>query len=305
MFLTFSASSLAAAAVAIGSAGIFYFIKRLNERRRFYQDNDLPKPPHDWFWGHAKIVGEYGKKITGDYMQAAWSQMKYDFKLPEVFYLDMWPFGPEFIMCTGPDATAFPTTTNVFAQADVVTNFFAQSVGTTFIEATNGPLWRELHQMMAPGLTPSATKTYHDAIIDEAKRLHDQVHQYTVSGEIADMTAELGRYPFAVIWHVLFGEKASTSELYDITKRLADITQAVPKLNPITNLFEKREKAIIVRRLEAEIDKITRARFTEMKALKVLPTRTTATCLLDRMLLGYVQSGQDIDDRLMTLISAK
>ncbi|KAK4446673.1 cytochrome P450 [Podospora aff. communis PSN243] len=303
MFIPLSASSVAAIAVAIASAGILYFFKRLSEQRRFYQDNDLPKPPHDWLWGHAKLVGEYGKKITGDYMQAPWAQMKYDFKLPEVFYLDMWPFGPEFILCTGPDATAIPTTTNVFDQAEIVTQFFGQSVGTTFIEATNGPLWKELHQMMAPGLTPSATKTYHHAILDEAKRLHDRVHRYTESGEIADMTYELGRYPFAVIWHVLFGEQASTPELYEITKRLADISQAVPRtFNPITNYLEKRERAAIARRLEVEIGKIARARFAQMKTLKVLPTRTTATCLLDRMLLNHVQNNLPLDDRLMRLI---
>ncbi|KAK0618904.1 cytochrome P450 [Immersiella caudata] len=304
MFLPVGASSLAAIAVAVASIGIVYFVKRLNERRRFYHDNDVPKPPHDWFWGHAKVVGEYTAKITGDYMQAAWTQMKYDFKLPEVFYLDMWPFGPEFIMCTGPDATAFPTTTNSFAQADVVTDFFTQSIGAgTFMESTNGPLWKELHQMMAPGLTPSATKTYHDAILDEAQRLHDRVRRFTASGEVVDMSAELGRYPFAVIWHVMFGEKASSPELYEITRRLADISTAVPRLNPMTRFLEKREQAVIVKRLEVEIDKITRARFTEMKALKALPTRTTATSILDRMLLGHVQSGQDLDNRLTTLIS--
>ncbi|KAK4182778.1 cytochrome P450 [Podospora australis] len=298
-----SAAVIAAVVVAVFSSGIVYFIRRLNEQRRFYRDNDVPKPPHDWLWGHAKIVGEYGKKITGDYMQAAWAQMKYDHKLPEVFYLDLWPFGPEFIICSGPDAMALPTTANSYAQADIVTKFFGQSVGTTFIEATNGPLWKELHQMLAPGLTPSATKTYHDPIFHEAKQLHDRIRSLAATEEVIDISAELGRFPFAVIWRVMFGE-TSTGHLYDDTKRLADISSSVPRtMNPIVLHSEKRERAAIVKRLEAEIGKITRTRFSELKADKSnLPTRTTATCLLDRMLLGHLQDGLPLDDRLMRLI---
>ncbi|KAK1753239.1 cytochrome P450 [Echria macrotheca] len=295
-------STVAALAVAAVSSALLYFLHRLNTQRKWYAENNVPRPPHDWLWGHAKLVGEYTQKITGDYMQAAWTQLKYDFQLPEIFYLDMWPFGPEFIMCTGPDATAIATTINVFPQADVVTRFFGRSIGETFIEATNLPLWKELHQMLAPGLTPSATKTYHGLILDQAKNLHDRLQAKARSGEVFDMSEELGRYPFAIIWKVFFGEDLVKTDLYDITKRLADISPAVPSVNPVKNYLQKRERAAIVARLDAEMDKLAGGRFDEMRATKTLPTRTTATCLLDRMLLGHVQSGQPLDERLMKLV---
>ncbi|KAK5652008.1 hypothetical protein OQA88_10911 [Cercophora sp. LCS_1] len=297
-------STIAALAVAAISFGVISFVRRLNAHRRWYSDHDVPQPPHDWFWGHAKVVGEYASRITGDYMQAAWSQMKYDFKLPEVYYLDMWPFGPEFIMCTGPEASAIATTTNVFPQADVVTNYFASaSIGETFIEATNGPLWKELHQMLAPGLTPAATKTYNDYILDAAKELHSRIQGLATSGEVTDIPAHLGRYPFSIIWRVFFGEEFKRPDLHDKTRRLADISPGVPQLNPVKKYLWKRERASITRVLEAEIEKSARARFEQLKAAKTLPTRTTATCLLDRMLLGQVQAGLPLDDRLMKLIS--
>lgn len=301
-----NSSTLAALAVAALGSGIIYFIRRLNEQRRWYSDHGVPRPPHDWLWGHAKLVGEYTSKITGSYMQAAWSQIKYDFKLPDVFYLDMWPFGPEFIMCTGPEAMALATTTNVYPQADVVSNYFdGVSIGATFIEASNGPIWKELHQMLAPGLTPSAIKTYHDFVLDEAQQLHDRVCDVASSGQVTDMAFQVGQYPFSIIWHVFFGEKFDKPELYPLTHRLADVSPSIPSLNPITRHLQNRERAAIVHRLEAEIRNITRRRFEQLKAMKTLPTRTTATCLLDRMLLGYVQEALPIDDRLMKLILEK
>jgi len=91
-------ASISAIALAALSSAILYFLRRLSEQRRFYT-NDLPKPPHDWFWGHAKLVGEYMSKITGDYIQAAWTEIKFDHKVPEVYYLDTWPFGPGSSSC--------------------------------------------------------------------------------------------------------------------------------------------------------------------------------------------------------------
>lgn len=251
-----------------------------------------------------------GERIgkNGEYIQAAWTQMKQDFDLPDVFYLDMWPVGPEFIVFAGPDAVALPTQTTAFPQAELVADYFAgTALGRNFIECTNGPLWKELHQMLAPGLTPTATKMYHHIILDEAKSLHDRFRRLAVSEAVADMNFQLGLYPFSIIWQVFFGEPANLgSGLYDDAKRWGEIAGAMRTVvNPITKWQERREMAAISKRLGAEIDRITRARFSKLQRLKSLPTRANASCLLDRMLLNQVQAGLPLDDRLMSLIQDK
>ncbi|KAL2171371.1 hypothetical protein VTG60DRAFT_3013 [Thermothelomyces hinnuleus] len=291
-------------AVAALSAAIVYFVLRVTAKRRFYRRHDLPQPPHHPIWGHMKLIGEYGKKVTGDYIQAPWTEMKQDFNLPDIFYLDMWPAGPEFIVCSGPEAAAIPTTVNAFAQSDMVTQVFGPTVGRTFIEATNGPLWKELHQMLAPGLTPSAIKTYHHLIVDEAKALYDRLRRLADSDDAVNMSLELGRYPFSIIWQVIFGDRPDASSgLYEGAKRLNDISGPTrPVLNPITIWQEKREKAAIVRRMDKEVERKTRSRFEKLQTQKSLPTRASASCLLDRMLLDQVRAGVPLDDRLMRLV---
>jgi cytochrome P450 len=236
-----------------------------------------------------------------------WTEMKQDFNLPDIFYLDLWPFGPEFIVCSGPDAAAMLTTVNAFPQSDIVPEFFTPTVGTTFIEATNGPLWKELHQMLAPGLTPSATRTYHDLIIDEAKSLYDRVQRLAASEEATDLILQLGQYPFSIIWQIFFGDKPDAATgLYEASKRLNEISGSTPPiLNPVRAWQRKREQAAIIRRLEAEIDKIIRARFVKVASQKPLPTRANASCLLDRMLLDQVKAGLPLDGRLMRLTREK
>ncbi|KAK3356562.1 cytochrome P450 [Lasiosphaeria hispida] len=270
------------------TATLAYFIVRLVTHRRFY--GDLLGPPHSLLWGHLKILGEYMKKMPTDtYMQAALTQMKQDFDLPDIFYLDLWPLGPRFIICSSPGAAAIPTTITPFAQSHLVTQFFAGNIGTSFIEATNGPLWKELHQMLAPGLTPSAVKTYHDIYVEEAQLLHDR------------------KYPFEVVTRIFFGEKLNTqttgSHIYEAVKQAADMTGIlVASNNPITKWLATRKVKRILARVDKDIEIIVRARYSVLQKQKVLPTRTTATSLLDRMLLAQAQSGQPIDHRLMTLI---
>ncbi|KAL2151760.1 hypothetical protein VTH82DRAFT_6858 [Thermothelomyces myriococcoides] len=292
-------------AIAALSAAVVYLVVRVTARRRWYRRHDIPQPPHHPIWGHLKLVGEYGKKVPGDYIQAPWTELKQDFNLPDIYYMDMWPAGPELIVCSGPEAAAIPTTVNSFAQSHLVAEVFGPVVGKTFIEATNGPLWKELHHMLAPGLTPSAVKTYHHLIIDEAEALYNRLRRLAGSDDAVNMSLELGRYPFAIIWEIIFGDKPdASSHLYEAAKRLNDIsgpTRPVA-INPIQIWREKREKAAIKKLIDEAIEKRTRSRFEELKSLKTLPTRVTASCLLDRMLLDQLQAGLPLDDRLLRLV---
>jgi len=258
-----------------------------------------------------KVLGEYLRKMPRKtYLQAAVTQMKQDFDLPDFFYLDLWPLGPRFLVCSGPDAAAIPTTVNSFAMADVVTQFFTNNIGEGFIEATNGPLWKELHQMLAPGLTPSAVKTYHDIITGAAIALHSRLRGFAESGDVIDINYELGKYPFEVVANIFFGEgtqaQTTGSPLYEDVKDMADqVALAKFSNNPLTTWRAKRELKRCVARLEAHIEMRVRSRFTALQKQKALPNRTSATNLLDRMLVAQVQSGKPLDGRLMRLILEK
>lgn len=256
-------------------------------------------------------MGEYMDKVVpGNYLQAAIAQMKEDFDLPDVFYLDLWPFGPEFVVCSSPDAAALLTTTTPFPQSSIVEQFFAGSLGPSFIESTNGALWKELHQMLAPGLTPSAVRSYHQFIIDEAKLFHDRLQQFAALGETFDIHGELGKYPFEVIWQIFFGERLDAqskgSRLYEDSKRMNDVAGiTISSSNPVTKWRASRELKQLVRKIDVAVEERLRSRFATLGTEKNLPTRTTAGTLLDRMLLPHVQNGLPLDERLIKLVKEK
>uniref|UniRef100_A0A8H7MYI4 Cytochrome P450 n=1 Tax=Bionectria ochroleuca TaxID=29856 RepID=A0A8H7MYI4_BIOOC len=195
------------------------------------------------------------------------SQMKQDFGLPDIFYLDLWPFGPCLLLLTSPDAAAIPTTANNFPMPDVVTNSFDGNVGTTFIEATNGPLWKYLMHQLAPGLNSTAVKTFSNSIIDYARALYDRLEQCAEIAQPVEIQHDAGAL-----------------------------------INPLTNWRWKQEMNECLWRLEGEIQARVNARHAELQEQQDKAANTRAPTLLDRMLLPRVQSQLPLDSSHMKLI---
>jgi len=300
---------------AVAAAWLVSLLKKTISHRRFYRN--LPGPPYSMILGHAKIIGEYAAKVpSGTGLQILITQMIQDFNLPEVFYLDLWPFGPEFIILNSPDATAFPTTANTMAQARVVHDYYEDNIGVGFIEVSNNPLWKELHKMMAPALTPAAIRAHHETLINEAMVLRKAFDQLAKQeNKVIDLPHEIGKYPFEVICHLFFGERVNVqqdggkgAELYHDTGRLSE-TQGIISLE--ANRFSalarksKKERKEVLERMEASILERVRRRCEELQQTKGSETKSLTASIVDRMLLSQPGEGVGLDDRLSKLILDK
>lgn len=257
-------------------------------------------------WGHLKIIGEYVKKLPrGIHMQSVITELRADYDLPDVFYIDLWPLGPQFVFCNSPEASAIPTTENTFDMHPEVGNWLSGSVGARFIEATNGTLWKHLHQTLAPGLTPSIIRGNHGSIIEQAATLRRRFSDMAESGKVTDIRHELGYYPFQVMVKILLNETIS-AQIYDDVKNAIDLQG---EINATNNPFAKwrinREAKRLWKRIEAAIEPKIRARFTALQQQDAAPTKSSVTCLLDRMMLSEVQSGQPLGYDIMRIMLDK
>ncbi|CAI6100040.1 unnamed protein product [Clonostachys chloroleuca] len=251
-------------------------------------------------------MGLYTQKLPpAGYIHFAITQMKQDFDLPDIFYLDLWPLGPCLLLLTSPDAAAIPTTASNFPMPDVVTKSFDGNIGTTFIEATNGPLWKYLMQQLAPGLNPTAVKTFSHSIIDHARALHDCLEQCAEMAQTVDIQLELGKYPFQVLATVFFGERLS-EQAYKDTTHMVDLmltkNSTGALLNPVTKWRWKKEMDGCLWRLEGEIEARVNARYAELQEHQGESATTKAPTLLDRMLLPRVQGQLPLDSSHIKLI---
>lgn len=297
---------------AVAVAWLFSLLKKTISHRRFYRN--LPGPPYSMVLGHAKILGEYAAKVPhGTGLQILITQMIQDFNLPQVWYLDLWPFGPEFIVLGSPDATAFPTTTNTMSQARVVHDYYQDNIGVGFIEVSNNPLWKELHKMMAPGLTPAAIRAHHEMLIDEAMALREAFDRLAKQDQAIDLPHEVGKYPFEVIGHLFFGERLNVqrgggAELYHDTKRLAETQGTIAlEANPFSSLARKskKEKKEVLGRMNANILGRVRHRYADLQQANGTGIKSLTASIVDRMLSSQLQEGLPLDDRLTKLILDK
>jgi hypothetical protein len=234
--------------------------------------------------------------------------MKQDFGLPDILYLDLWPFGPCRLLLTSPDAAAIPTTASNFLMPDVVTNSFDGNVATTFIEATNGLLWKYLVHQLAPGLNSTAVKTFSNSIIDYARALYDRLEQCAEIAQPVEIQHELGKYPFQVLSTIFFGEKLS-EQAYKDTAHMVDLmltkNSAGALINPVTNWRWKQGMNECLWRLEGEIQARVNARHADLQEQQDKAATTRAPTLLDRMLLPRVQSQLALDSNHMKIILEK
>ncbi|KAK1254913.1 hypothetical protein MKX08_008908 [Trichoderma sp. CBMAI-0020] len=277
------------------------FAVRLVHHRSKYRD--LPCPPHSMIWGHLKIMGEYVQKLPpGTHLQSVISELKADYDLPDVFYIDLWPLGPQFVFCLSPEASAIPTTENTFDMHEDVSKFLKGSIGANFIEGTNGPLWKHLHHTLAPGLTPSIIRGNHGFIIEQAAALRCRFSDIAKSGKVTDIRRELGYYPFQVLIKMLLNETCS-AQIYDNVKKATDLqAEKNATNNPLAKWRLGREAKRLWKRVETAIEPKIRTRFTALEQQDVAPTKNSITCLLDRMMLPEVQSGRPLGDNMLRIM---
>ncbi|KAJ9632028.1 hypothetical protein H2203_000429 [Taxawa tesnikishii (nom. ined.)] len=85
--------------VGISVALVLTVVAQGVKRRRFY--HNLPGPPHDWIWGHLKIMGDLTKLVPADaHPQHMFTLLQRRYNLPGLFYLDLWPFARSMVIVT-------------------------------------------------------------------------------------------------------------------------------------------------------------------------------------------------------------
>lgn len=239
-------------------------------------------------------------------MLAVIAQLKDDYNLPDIFYIDLWPLGPQFIILDSPEACAIPSTENTFDQHEAVHEFYNTSgVGTGFIEASNGALWKHLHQTFTPGLTPSVIRGSHAMIVEQAVALHHRFRNIAKSGEVADIRHEIGHYPFSVMGQILLNETLDAQIYEDLTAAL-DLRATINSTNnPFVKWRLNKDENRLWKRVGTAFEPKIRARFTALQQQEITPTKKNVTALLDRLMLSEIQGGRALGDDLVRLMLDK
>ncbi|UNI18407.1 hypothetical protein JDV02_004678 [Purpureocillium takamizusanense] len=292
-------------------AVIVYAAFKLVQHRRSYAH--LPKPPgHSILFGHLKLFGDIVKLFPpGTHPQYYYTYLARKYSLPEVYYVDLWPLGPAQVVVTGPDAAAQVTAIRTYPMHPEVNRYLAPMVGDNVIAATNGPLWKKLHHMMAPAFTSRYVKTLLGTIADEVMLFHERLRQLSDAGHVFSMEEELSKLSFDVIGGIVFGvsfnAQQSGSLILDDLRAVLGLSQVVRETwNPATKLQAWWARRQAIRRSDDFLQNRLVERYRVMLEEKDLPTRQNARSILDRVLLERIENSngtaeETLDGTFLTL----
>jgi cytochrome P450 len=121
---------------------------------------------------------------------------KYD--LPEIWYLDLWPFAPHWMVLASPDAATEVVQTRNFPKHPETNVFMEPMVGRDAIPGINGALWKEVYHMLAPAFKPATVRQMVATATDEVALFRELLLPLAESGEEFVLEDRLSRMVFEV-----------------------------------------------------------------------------------------------------------
>ncbi|KAK4226436.1 cytochrome P450 [Podospora fimiseda] len=189
---------------AFVAVGITSFLWKLITVRRFYKD--LPKPPHSLFFGHLKLYAEIVSQFPPQtYFDAFYNEISKRYNLPEVWYLDLWPLGPSFMLLSTPEAVKHITIVQPYLAHEWTDYYLSVFFGPGGISGLNGDAWRRVHHMLAPSFSPKAVKGQVASITDHIDFFHSKLEHLAKSGKEFRMNDLVSAAMFDVVSSTLFG----------------------------------------------------------------------------------------------------
>ncbi len=113
-----------------------------------------PVPPHDFWWGHLKIVGMARRELPrGFHPQQLMCYIGHKYDMPSVFYLDLWPISTPFMMVHDPGVAHQMTQAKVLPKHPINGRVLGPLTGPRSIITAEGGEWKFIRTIINPAFS--------------------------------------------------------------------------------------------------------------------------------------------------------
>ncbi|KAF2133061.1 cytochrome P450 3A30 [Dothidotthia symphoricarpi CBS 119687] len=285
-------------------AGLAYFVVKFVNHRRSYKG--LPMPPHDFFWGHLKLVGELSRALPKDtHFQYITTTIGRDYDMPSVFYLDLWPLGPSCMIITDPDLALQVTGNHDHEKHDEEKSVIDPFIGAGNIVTSAGARWKHLHKQLSPAFSISNIAAMRGGIAEETMKFRGLMKELAQSGEDFRMDDYGQRLMFDIIGKATFSVSLHAQEngslALEYWEKMCRTHMVLRESwNPIKNLFLKQKIRKIRIQFDAVLTKLVRERFDVVRRDKVDMSEKRGLGIMDLILRDDIQAGmQDLSPQFI------
>ncbi|ETN37839.1 uncharacterized protein HMPREF1541_07462 [Cyphellophora europaea CBS 101466] len=190
------------------------FIIQFRKQRAFYKT--VPCPPHDYWWGHLKLVGETMRELPQDFhYQQLMAYIGQKYNMPPVFYLDMWPASYPLMMIFDPEVASQLTQTTPQLKHPVNRAFVTPLVGSPSIVAVDGPEWKLIRSIVISGFAPSYIASLTPILAKHVTRFMEKMSNFSETGEVFPTQDQTSLLTFDVISEIVLGTDRDSQRNFD------------------------------------------------------------------------------------------
>ena len=128
-------------------------------------------PPYNWLFGHLLLINAVMSKLPsdarGNYIPR--QVRKATPGLGPIFYLDLWPFGPQILVVSSPAALYQMTQEHSLPKFHAMRNFLRPMTGESDLVTMEGDIWKSWRSVFAPGFSPSHLMGHVPAIVKDTE----------------------------------------------------------------------------------------------------------------------------------------
>lgn len=259
------------------------------EYKRTGTDNAQPKPPHSFFWGHLKLVGEVTASLPPNcHPQVFMTEMARRYDLQGVWYLDLWPLSYPQVVLTEPELMDDVQVAQALSQHPLSETVLGSLVGKGSVATANGEPWKAAHKAIAPAFSNSHIRSLTGVMAEELTTFRGTLQKLAASGEVFSMEAELSKAVFDIIGRTVLNmplnAQTTGSRYFDHVAELVEIAGESTSMNPLVHLRNYFRLLPLTKRLNGSLLEKIQERLTLFRTQKMVPSRKDPLSIMDLML---------------------
>ncbi|EXM02713.1 hypothetical protein FOIG_06853 [Fusarium odoratissimum NRRL 54006] len=144
-----------------------------------------PGPPHSRLFGHIKVFGQVAASIPPNtHPQLLYTEIVHLYNLEEIFYLDLWPIGPDMVVITDPRLMGNSSLPKPLPIRPLTAVFMKPMLGEGTMAATNGALWRKIATAVSPAFSMGRVLGMTSIMVDECLLFQEKLDELAVTGDV-------------------------------------------------------------------------------------------------------------------------
>lgn len=263
----------------------------LNAHRRRFRA--LPKPPHNFLFGHLVLLFRITKQLPGTPpIAAVLSVIQSQYKLPDVFYLDLWPIVPDPFLVTGDLAVADRFLTDYTRHPSVLkVALQALTGGTRGLVSSDMSEWYSSRTAIRTVFSVTNVQRFVPDMAQYSMELRAALLRHAKTGRRFPMIEPIEKWGADLTFRFLLGEDAAVQQggwgaqiNADVQTLIAQIDSPV-SWNPWTYRERKKALSCSKERVRSKI----RTAFNDALRKERPAARNQFVPLLDSLTAKYVE----------------